>query len=78
MNCREFTDFLDDYVDGHLPGDQSATFEQHMRDCPPCVDYLESYRETAKLGRALCEADEALPSDVPERLIAAILAARRS
>ncbi len=30
MNCREFVDFLMDYLDDHLSEAQEATFRMHM------------------------------------------------
>ena len=79
MNCREFVEFLMDYLDGSLPEDQAATFNTHLADCPCCVTYLDSYRETVRLGKCVCDGPEGpVPSDVPEDLIKAILAARRT
>jgi anti-sigma factor RsiW len=78
MNCREFVEFLMDHLDGTLPEEQAATFDAHMDDCPSCVTYLETYRETIRLGKCVCGCpDDAIPADVPEKLVAAILAARR-
>ena len=78
MTCREFVDFLMAYDEGELPEDQCARFEQHMSDCPPCITYLETYRETIRLGRQVCRDPEGPPpEDVPEGLIQAILAARK-
>lgn len=77
MNCREFVEFLMDYLDGALPEEQQAFFERHMRDCPPCILYLDTYRETIRLGREACESPEGpVPDDVPEDLVRAILEAR--
>ena len=78
MTCQELLDFLMEYVEGQLPLGQLETFEEHLRACPPCVHYVDSYRETAGLGRSLCERDDALPPDVPEALVEAILRARQS
>ena len=78
MNCREFVEFLIDYIDGELPASQRDTFEEHMIDCPPCVTYLETYRETVRLGKSVCADPEGpVPEEVPEGLVQAILAARR-
>ena len=77
MNCREMVDFLMDYVNGELPDAQRESFETHLADCPPCIAYLDSYRETVRLGRAVCADDDETPDDVPPELIEAILAARR-
>ncbi|HEU4427920.1 MAG TPA: zf-HC2 domain-containing protein [Myxococcota bacterium] len=77
MNCRELTEFLMAYLDGDLPEDVRGSFEFHLHGCQSCVNYLESYRATVKLGRAACAEDNSLPSDVPEALVQAILAARK-
>jgi anti-sigma factor RsiW len=77
VNCREFVDFLMEYLDGELPQRQRGVFEGHMEDCPSCVTYLDSYRETVRLGRELCaDPEDPVPADVPESLVRAILAAR--
>jgi len=77
MTCREFVDFLLDYLDGDLPHGQRVTFESHMQGCPECETYLDTYRETVRLGRELlCPDGDALPEEVPVELMQAILAAR--
>ncbi len=79
MNCREFVDFLMAYLDDTLPGEQRKTFEGHMSECPTCVTYLDSYRETVRLGKAVCRDPEGpIPEEVPEQLVDAILASRKS
>jgi anti-sigma factor RsiW len=77
MTCREVLEFLMQYLDGELPPDQAARFEEHMGVCPACVDYLSTYREAVRLGREACADDNSACKDVPEDLIRAILAARR-
>jgi anti-sigma factor RsiW len=76
MNCRDMTDFLMAYLDGELPEAERRRFELHLGDCPPCVSYMDSYRDTLRLGRCSCEDTHAPP--LPERLVQAILAARRT
>ena len=78
LTCREFIDFLDDYVDGQLAADVRSKFERHLKDCPYCVDYLKTYRGTISLAREACLADPSLPApdNVPEELIQAILDSR--
>ncbi len=79
MNCREMVDFLMAYIEDELPSAQRRAFDAHLDDCPPCISYLDSYRETVRLGRAVCIEDDApLPDDVPEKLVQAILAAPRA
>jgi anti-sigma factor RsiW len=74
VTCRDFADFLLDYVEGDLPAEARRRFDDHMAICPDCVRYLQHYTETIKAGR-LAIADE-LPADVPESLVSAILEAR--
>jgi anti-sigma factor RsiW len=77
MTCRELDDFLADYVAKALPREVESEFERHLAVCPPCVDYLSTYRETVRLGKAAYEkSEETIAEDVPERLVQAILAAR--
>ena len=78
MNCREFLDFLMAYLDDELPAAQRAALDDHLGDCPSCVTYLDTYRETVRLGRDVCADPEApMPDNVPDDLVRAILAARR-
>lgn len=78
MTCREVLDFLMAYVDGELSAETRAEFERHLSVCPPCVDYLDSYRRTVALERQACHhcADDAAIGELPEELVRAILASR--
>ena len=77
MNCREFTEFLHEYLFGNLPTAECAEFEKHLAECPWCVAYLDSYRKTIQLEQAAFAAEDAPPpADAPEELIQAILQAR--
>lgn len=79
MTCREFADFLGDYISGELESKVRASFEQHLTVCPNCVAYLSNYRDTVALGRsAFSDDDAAVPDDVPGGLVDAILSARRA
>ena len=78
ITCREFIEFLADYLAGDLPPASQAEFEFHLSDCPDCALYLKSYEETIRLGKAVCsDLNAPLPADVPEELMQGILAARR-
>jgi anti-sigma factor RsiW len=77
MTCREFAEFLGDYLSGDLSVDVRSSFDRHLALCVNCQRYLAHYRETAVLGRAAFDdVSAAVPPDVPEDLIAAIVAAR--
>lgn len=78
MTCREFSDFMLDYLSGELPGDAAARFERHLSRCPHCPEYFRQYQDAIKAGRLAFQAlDADVPREVPEELIAAILAAKR-
>ena len=75
--CREFVEFLDDYLAGRLTGEALAEFNNHLSGCPPCVIYMQTYRAASELGRRTLPAtEEPVPDSVPEKLVEAILAAR--
>jgi anti-sigma factor RsiW len=76
ITCREVVDFLDRYLAGGLEPDEVAKFERHLSECPPCVAYMHTYDEAARLGRAVLRPADEAPEDVPEDLVQAILRAR--
>jgi anti-sigma factor RsiW len=75
ITCRELYEFLIDYVSGELPIAQRTEFERHLAVCPSCVAYLENYENTIALGKAAA-ADDQSTTELPEELLAAILATR--
>ena len=79
MTCREFAEFIADFLDGELPANERQQFERHLSRCVNCSRYLDSYRQSIALGkRAFDDEDADVPSDVPEELVEAILLSRRS
>jgi len=74
MTCREFIEFLLDYLLGQVDREK---FDAHLAVCPSCVSYLKTYQEAVRMGKeALAHPDEQLPEAPPEDLVKAILAAR--
>ena len=77
MTCREFADFIGDHLSGELAAGVRSAFEHHLQLCLNCQKYLAGYEETVKLGtRAFDNDDAALPADVPDELVKAILDAQ--
>lgn len=76
MTCRELTSFIADYLAGELQADTRVAFERHLSRCPNCVQYVADYRRAVDLGQRVYAHDEEPVTDVPEDLVAAILAAR--
>lgn len=74
LTCRQFDQFIVDYIDGALTPKQMRVFDVHMALCPMCKAHFETYLTTYKMGQqALGQTDEKVPADMPEELIAAIL-----
>jgi len=80
VTCQAVAEFISEYLDGELPADTRREFERHVDLCPACQEYIVAFTRAAELGRAVCDAENASAVDagVPEDLVAAILAARRS
>ena len=78
LTCRELIDFLDDYVAGSLAPERRALFDDHLGRCAPCVRYLRGYQGTLREMAVAWRPEAQVPAEVPEELVSAILAARRS
>jgi anti-sigma factor RsiW len=69
--CRQFIEFLDDYVAGELAPERRDAFARHLSLCASCTAYLESYRITIAAARG---ATHTAIEDVPADVLTAILA----
>lgn len=78
LTCREVNDFLMDYLDAALNADQKRAFEEHLAACAACVNYMKTYQEAVRLGRAAFSTpDKPAEDELPEDMIRAILAANK-
>ena len=78
MTCRDIIEFLTDYAAGTVNAEERAVFEAHLAICPPCVAYLRTYQVTVQLGKGALGGTEEATDPMPEELVTAILAARKS
>jgi anti-sigma factor RsiW len=77
VTCRDFVEFLSEYLSGELTAAECAEFEAHLAACPACVAYLDTFRKTILLGKTVCtDTEDRVPDEVPEQLVRVILAAR--
>ncbi len=77
ITCRQFEDFILAYLEGELPEKQRFVFELHLKVCGECRDYLAAYRRTIEISKRVFEnPDLAVPDEVPEDLVKAVLDAR--
>lgn len=75
MECREIFAQLSEYLDGELPPDVCEQISEHIEDCPPCVEFVESLKKTVGLCKGMAVESEAAPRPLPEDLKARLMAA---
>lgn len=75
ISCQEVVELVTDYLEGGLPADETALFEQHLNFCDGCIWYLDQMRITvATVGRVR---EEDVPVETRDRLLAAFRDWRR-
>ncbi|HET6549570.1 MAG TPA: zf-HC2 domain-containing protein, partial [Solirubrobacter sp.] len=50
ISCREVVELVTAYIENALTPDELARFEAHLELCPPCVEYVDQVRTTARLA----------------------------
>lgn len=69
MTCRECVDLLLDFLDGNLEKNIEERLDAHLSACPPCVNFLDTYRSTSiNLGSLLRDQEVEIPGEVKLRL----------
>jgi hypothetical protein len=67
-SCETITELIADYLNGRLDGNLGREFEAHLRICPDCVSFLNTYRKTATLGASISAGD--IPPKMRENVLA--------
>jgi anti-sigma factor RsiW len=49
--CKRIFAMLSDYLDTELPVKNCRELERHLKDCQPCIAYLESLKNTVEACR---------------------------
>jgi anti-sigma factor RsiW len=52
MTCQELVELVTEYLEGALPRDDAARFDEHVAACPGCETHLEQVRSTIAVTRA--------------------------
>ncbi len=74
LNCREFEEFIDDYIDGNLPASVSRKVYLHLLACGDCRSYIRAYQRSIEMSKAFCDKlDSEVLEDVPDELISIAL-----
>jgi anti-sigma factor RsiW len=49
VTCIELVELVTDYLEGSMPADERARFDDHISECEGCTTYLEQFRITIRL-----------------------------
>lgn len=66
--CKEVETLLFDYTQGNLDADTARRLEKHLGDCPPCLQYVETYRKTIGACREHCKSATDMPPELKKKL----------
>jgi predicted anti-sigma-YlaC factor YlaD len=66
MTCREAIALLSDYLETALSPEALQSLEDHLRDCRPCVAYLNTFRRTRELAATANRVE--MPEEMKRRL----------
>jgi hypothetical protein len=64
-DCQNIFAALSQYLDEELPIESCEELEQHIQDCKPCVEFVESLKKSIALGRGY-QPDVNAPEISPE------------
>jgi anti-sigma factor RsiW len=62
FRCRDVGQLLYEYVEQRLEPLVSQQLEQHLADCPGCLAFINTYRQTIRLSNGL------RPTEMPPEL----------
>lgn len=65
-DCKEYFERISEYLDGELDEDICRKIDQHLQDCPECLECIDSLRRSIQLCKEAVK--EEIPPDIRERL----------
>lgn len=72
MTCQEAIGLLGEYLEAALGEDLLGRLEDHLRDCAPCVAYLNTYQRTRTMAAEASRVE--MPPEMRQRLREFLLA----
>lgn len=60
--CKQMTDLVFDYLNNRLSPKVELDFQRHLRVCPDCVSFLNTYKKTVSVTRSV------RPEEIPPRV----------
>lgn len=68
LKCKECFDLLIDYLDENLDPEIQTRLDEHFAACPPCLNFLESYRTCSEMAQQLRDQLVEIPQELEGRL----------
>jgi anti-sigma factor (TIGR02949 family) len=66
FNCKDSINSLLAFLDGEMSTEDEQHLRAHLEGCPPCVDFVRTYRATSGLCRKALVRQ--MPPEVGDRL----------
>jgi hypothetical protein len=60
--CKQVTGLISDYLNDKLAPVVKRDFQQHLRLCPDCVGFLNTYKKSVSVTRSI------RPEEIPPRV----------
>lgn len=65
--CKEITGLIFGYLNDTLSRSVKRDFQRHLRVCPDCVNFLNTYKKTVATSRSL--RSEEIPANVRDNIL---------
>ncbi len=69
MDCKEIFDKISDYIDQDLDPGICDEIEEHIKDCEPCIAFLNTLKKSVELFNRSASAPEDIPLPVSTNLM---------
>lgn len=68
LNCKECVDLLLDYLEDTLAPATKQKLDEHISACPPCLNFLKTYKSCAGISGRLRDQEVRIPPEMESRL----------
>jgi anti-sigma factor RsiW len=68
VSCKDCVDLLHDFLDSSLDPDMLKKLDEHLSACPPCVNFLNTYRSCAEMGHLMRDQAVQIPATLEKKL----------
>jgi hypothetical protein len=65
--CKEITDLIFGYLNDTLSRSVKRDFQRHLRVCPDCVNFLNTYKKTVATSQSV--RSEEIPANVRDNIL---------